>query len=92
MGISVENEIQYRYNKTSYIEVIFSTKYNNESHPELTFNDIPVARQDATKHLGVILDKKSTFGKHIEEIAETDKTNLGLLKHMSKYVNRKILD
>ena len=26
------------------IEVVFSTKYNKESHPELTFNDIPVAR------------------------------------------------
>ncbi len=30
------------------IEVVFSTKYNKETHPELTFNDIPVARQDAT--------------------------------------------
>ena len=73
------------------IEVVFSTKYNKESHPELTFNDIPVARQDATKHLGMILDEKLTFRKHIKEIVEKAKTNLGLLKHMSKYVNRKVL-
>ena len=64
------------------IEVVFSTKYNKENHPELTLNDIPVAMQDATKHLGMILDEKLTFRKHIKEIVEKFKTNLGLLKHM----------
>ena len=32
---------------------IFSVKKNKPNHPELIFNDIPVARQDRTKHLGI---------------------------------------
>ena len=50
------------------IEVIFSTKYNKENHPNLTFSEILVERQDATKHLGMILDEKLTLRKHIKEI------------------------
>ena len=45
------------------VEVIFSTKYKKD---DLTFNNIPVARQDATKHIGMILDEKLTFHKHIK--------------------------
>ena len=44
------------------IEVIFSVKKNKPDHPELIFNDIPVARQDHTKHLGVFLDSKLNKG------------------------------
>ena len=43
------------------VKVIFSTKYNKDNHPNLTFNDISVAQQDVTGHLGVILDEKLTF-------------------------------
>ena len=32
------------------IEVIFSVKKNKPEHPELTFNGIPVSREDHTKH------------------------------------------
>ena len=42
-------------------EVIFSCKYIQPSHPPLTFNTIPVARVDVTKHLGTFLDKKLSF-------------------------------
>ena len=38
------------------IEVIFSHKINKPVHPNLTFNGIPIARKDATKHIGLILD------------------------------------
>ena len=74
------------------VEVIFSTKYKKENHPYLTFNNIPVARHDATKHIGMILDEKLTFRKHIKEAIEKAKISLGLMKYMSKYVNRKVLD
>ena len=35
------------------IEVIFSCKTNKPNHPDLTFNNIPIAREPSTKHLGV---------------------------------------
>jgi len=49
------------------IEVIFSCKKNPAYHPELTFNGIPVARKPFTKHLGVYLDTRLDFSKHIKK-------------------------
>ena len=49
------------------IEVIFSCKDKKPDHPELTFNGIPIARKPFTKHLGVYLDSKLNFSKHIKE-------------------------
>ena len=49
------------------IEVIFSCKKPKPGHPELNFNGIPVAREPCTKHLGVYLDSRLNFSKHIKE-------------------------
>ena len=49
------------------VEVIFSTKYKNEFHPDVDFNGVPVARENLTKHLGIILDERLTSRKHIQE-------------------------
>ena len=37
------------------IELIFSVKRKKPKHPNLVLNDVPVARQEHTKHLGVYL-------------------------------------
>ena len=74
------------------IEVIFSVKKNKLDHPELIFNDIPVARQDHTKHLGVFLDSRLNFSKHIKEAIIKVKRGISLLKYLSKYVSRNMLD
>ena len=70
------------------IEVVLS-KYDKGFHPALTFNDIPVARKDSTKHLGMVLDNKLNFRTHILEKIEKAKKGLSLTKFLSKYVNRK---
>ena len=50
------------------IEVIFSQKRTQKpNHPPLTFNGIPVKRESDTKHLGLFLDDRLTFRKHINE-------------------------
>ena len=74
------------------IEVVFSVKTNQKSHPDLSLNDIPVARHDHTKHLGVYLDSSSNFSKHINEAILKAKKGLSLLKYLSKYVTRNVLD
>ena len=74
------------------IEVIFSNKRNKGEHPPLFFNDIPVARKEWTKHLGVFLDEKLSFKKHVQESIIKANSGLSLLKFLSKHVNRKILD
>ena len=36
------------------IEIVFSTKKHKVKNPVLSFNTIPVAQKDCTKHLGLI--------------------------------------
>ena len=74
------------------IEVIFSSKYKKESHPPLDFNGIPVSRETSTKHLGIILDDRLTFRKHILEAITKAKKGLALMKFLSKYVTPLVLD
>ena len=47
-------------------EAIFSYKKQKTDHPDLNFNGIPVAREPFTKHLGVYLDSRLNFSKHIK--------------------------
>ena len=74
------------------IEVIFSAKYNKETHPPLFFNGIPVARENATKHLGLILDDRLTFRKHIHAAITKAKKGLALMKFLSTHVTPCVLD
>ena len=73
------------------VEVIFSHKYSQPNHPPLHFNSIPVARVEVTKHLGLFLDKKLSFRKHIGEAIEKAKRGLALMKFLAKYVSRSTL-
>ena len=73
------------------IEVIFSCKKKSIDHPELVFNGIPVARKPFTKHLGVYLDSKLNFSKHIKEKVAKAMKGITLLRYLSKYVDRNVL-
>ena len=76
------------------IEVIFTRRYakGKGDHPLLTFNNIPVAREASTKHLGIILDERLAFNQHIVEKIEKAKKGLSLMKFLSSFVNRKTLE
>ena len=74
------------------VEVIFSVKKKKPNHPDLEFNGIPVAREDHTQHLGLHLDSRLNFSKHISEAVRKATKGLSLLKYLSKYMPRKILD
>ena len=74
------------------VEVIFSVKKKKPYHPELIFNDVPVSREEHTKHLGVFLDSKLNFSKHIHEAVRKATKGLSLMKYLSRLVSRKVLD
>lgn len=74
------------------IEIVFSSKYNKPNHPLLSFNGIPVARSDSTEHLGMHLDEKLSFKKHISEAIIKAKNGISLLKFLAKYLTRAKLD
>ena len=48
-------------------EVLFSRKVNSGDHPKLTFNVNQVQQCSSQKHLGLFLDNKLDFNKHLDE-------------------------
>ena len=40
---------------------------NKSSHPQISFNNVPVSRASFQKHLGIYLDEKLNFNYHIKE-------------------------
>ena len=73
-------------------EVIFSCKRIKQHHPRLTFNNNAVAEVNDQKHLGLTLAKNLYFNKHILEKLSKAKKNVGIIKHLSKYLPIKTLE
>ena len=73
-------------------EVLFSCKKSSPNHPQLIFNGISIAKVKDQKHLGLILDSSLSFEKHINEKIIKAKKNVGILKHLSKFLPLKTLD
>ena len=61
-------------------ELIFSRKLKTVSYPSITFNNNPLSLCPAQKHLGLILDSKLTFNKHIKHILSKVNKLIGLLR------------
>jgi len=64
-------------------EVLFSCKKSSPNHPQLIFNGTAVANVNEQKHLGLILDSRLSFEKHLNEKIIKAKRNLGIIKHLS---------
>ena len=73
------------------VEVIFSVKTKIPVHPELSFNDIPVARKEFTNHVSFYLDERLSFAKHVRESIIKAKKGISVLKFISNYLPRDIL-
>ena len=73
-------------------EVLFSCKLNSPNHPQLIFNGSAAAKANEQKHLGLILDSRLSFEKHLSEKIIKAKKNVGILKHLSQFLPFKTLD
>ena len=73
-------------------ELLFSCKKFSPNHLQLIFNGIAVAKVKDQKHLGLILDSSLSFEKHLNEKIIKAKNNVGILKHLSKFLPVKTLD
>ena len=67
-------------------EILFSWKKSCPNHPQLICIGTSVAKVNEQKHSGVILDSKFTFEKHLNEKIIKAKKNVGVLKHLSKFL------
>ena len=73
-------------------EILFSRKRKSPYHPPLYFRDKDVNRVNDHTHLGLILDSKLTFAKHINEKVAIARKWIGIIKHLRPYLPLKALD
>ena len=73
------------------MEVCFSNKCNKENYLPLQFNNTDVQIANSQKHLGLILDSKLKFNKHIESKITKCNKIIGLMKTLSLFLSRKSL-
>ena len=73
-------------------EVIFSNKRIKTNHPPLFFDNNLVKQVESHKHLGLILDSKLTFNKHINEKVSIARKWIGIIKQLSQYLPITSLD
>ena len=73
------------------VEVLFSCKRHLGQTPNVYFNNIPVARADYTKHLGLVLDSKLVFDHHIAEKILKANKGVSLISRLRKFLSRKSL-
>ena len=69
-------------------EVIFSRKLNKPVHPNLTFNNSQVSQTESHKHLGLILDSKLNFNKHLKNVLDKISKTVGLIRKFQPILPR----
>ena len=81
-----------KFNADKTEEVVFSCKREKSIHPILKLGDEIISTKWEHKHLGLILDSKLNFKSHIREAIVKARRGIDLLKYLSKYVSREVLD
>ena len=72
-------------------EVSFSPKIDSDDHPKLTFNGNQVKQCSSQKHLGLFLDNKLGFNKHLDEKINNCNKIIGMMRKLSLSVSRQSL-
>ena len=69
-------------------EIIFSRKKNATTHPPLFFNNSEIKLSSNQKHLGLTLDSKLSFNKHINDKINQANKDVGLLRKLQAILPR----
>ena len=69
-------------------KVIFSRKKNEETHPSVFYDNIEVSRTDSQEHLGLVLDNKLTFKKHVKDKLNKVYFDVGKIKRLRDILPR----
>ena len=83
-------KMQFNTDKT--VKLIFSTKRVKPIHPPLLLGNDAVTEKAGHKHLRMILDPKLNFQSHIKEAILKARQGIGLIRHISNYVSRDVLN
>ena len=71
-------------------EVLFTNRNSNAYNP-ITFEHIAIKSVNEHKHLGLILDSKLSFDKHIDEKISIANRGIGMIRRLCHYLPRKPL-
>ena len=71
--------------------MLFSRKVNSDDHPKLAFNANQVQQCSSQKHLGLFLDTKLGFNKHLDKKINKCNKIIGMMKKLSPLVFRQSL-
>ena len=69
-------------------EVIFSRKRNKPHYPDIIFNGNLVKKRSYQKHLGMFLDSKLDFDKHIKRVIDKTSKSAGLFRKFRNFLPR----
>ena len=75
-----------------HAELLFSCKKNSPNRPSLLFNESGVRKVKEQKHLGLTLDSKVSFERHVNEKIIKAKKGIGIIKYFSKFLPIKTFD
>ena len=73
------------------VEVPFSRKINPLDTPPVYFNNLAVASCETHKHLGLLLEKRLTFDRPVEEMILRANKGIGLITRLRRYLPRNSL-
>ena len=76
-------KMYFNPDKNKQAKVIFSRKLTKVLHPNLSFNDQPIEKSVAHKHLGLTLDEKLSFTNCINDKINKTFKGFGLLCKLS---------
>ena len=80
-------------NRTKQAEqVIFSTKASKIEHPVIYFYRSEVETAPHHEHICLILDETLNLAEHIKEATIKARRGIGIIRFLSKYVHRDVLD
>ena len=74
------------------VQVIFSVKKVKPNHPPIYLNRKEVVAKTEQKYLGFIRDTQLNFNAHLKEVIGKATRDIGVIKFMSRYVTRDVLD
>ena len=73
------------------VEVHFSCKINPVDTSPVYFNNLAAASCETHKHLGLLLDKRLAFDRHVEEMILRANKGIGLITKVRRYLPRNLL-
>ena len=85
-------QLKMQFNAEKTEEIFFSVKRLPLVHPPLRLGTEEITRKTEHKHLGIILDSKLSFRSHVSEAIMKARRGIGLIRHLSQYVSRDVLD